>query len=141
LLNLYFNAIEAMPDGGTLTVRVWKHQAAEEAAEEAGAGPDAGLADEQRGHEEHGEVRIAVIDTGLGIAPDHRTQIFRPFFTTKKQRGMGLGLFICNSIMRAHAGYISIDSTPGQGSTVLLHFPIDTPIDTPIIEGPHDSHT
>lgn len=111
LLNIYFNAIEAMPEGGTLTVRVDKHQQL--------ALPD--------GQEEPSEVQIAVIDTGIGIAADHRPQIFRPFFTTKQQRGMGLGLSICEAIMRAHGGRISIDSTPGQGTTVLLQLPLEVP--------------
>lgn len=129
LLNIYFNAIEAMPAGGTLTVRVWKHPAAEEAAGEGG-------------YEEQSEVRIAVTDTGIGITPDHRAQIFRPFFTTKKQRGMGLGLSICDSIMRAHSGRISIDSTPGQGTTVLLHSPMDVPtVENSIVENSHDNNT
>ena len=139
LLNIFFNAIEAMPDGGTLTVRVWKHQPTEAAPGEAGeAGPKPVRLETHGGNdEEQSEVRIAMTDTGVGISSDHRPQIFRPFFTTKKQRGMGLGLSICDSIMRAHGGRISIDSTPGQGSTVLLHFPMDVPI----AESSHDNNT
>lgn len=137
LLNIYFNAVEAMPDGGTLSVCIWKHRPAGEATREASAGPELGLPDEPTRPQEQSEVRIAVTDTGIGIAPDDHTQILRPFFTTKKQRGMGLGLSICDSIMRAHSGRISIDSTPGQGSTVLLHLPLDPPV----LEKSHDNTT
>ena len=105
LLNIYFNAIEAMPDGGRLSVQVRQHRAAEA----------------------QNEMQIVVTDTGGGIAPEHQAKIFRPFFTTKKQRGMGLGLSICDSIIRAHGGRISVVSSVGQGTTVVVHLPLDAP--------------
>jgi signal transduction histidine kinase len=51
-------------------------------------------------------------------------KIFRSFFTTKKKKGMGLGLSICESIMRAHGGQITVASTLGQGTTFSLHLPV-----------------
>jgi PAS domain S-box-containing protein len=98
LLNLYFNAVEAMPEGGALTVR-------------ATARPP------------H-EVVIAVADTGQGIAPEDLPKIFRPFFSKKKTKGMGLGLSICEAIMKAHGGAIEVKSTPGRGTTFYLRVPL-----------------
>ena len=108
LLNLFFNALEAMPDGGTLTVRV--------------------LVDpntlQTRDKLDFKEVAIMVTDTGTGVAADHLGQIFRPFFTTKTKEGMGLGLSICESIMTAHGGRITVDSRRGGGTTFSLFFPV-----------------
>jgi PAS domain S-box-containing protein len=106
LLNLYFNAIEAMPNGGTLTVEL---RTSIPAREDSPASA---------------EVTIAVRDTGQGIAPADMRKIFHSFFTTKKERGMGLGLSICESILRAHGGKITVASTPGQGTTFVLHLPL-----------------
>jgi PAS domain S-box-containing protein len=103
LINLFFNAAEAMPGGGTLTVRaaaVFPDQATEE------------------------KLLIAVSDTGIGIEPEAMANIFRPFFTTKKKKGMGLGLSICERIIKAHGGEIKVESTCGSGTTFYLHFPL-----------------
>ncbi|HKA34639.1 MAG TPA: ATP-binding protein [Candidatus Binatia bacterium] len=97
LINLMFNACEAMPGGGEITVR--------------GA----------RGHAD--TVVISVSDTGVGIPETALPNIFRPFFTTKQKRGMGLGLSICERIVRAHGGRIAVDTAPGCGTTFQLHFP------------------
>jgi len=67
---------------------------------------------------------IAVSDTGIGIGPESVRNIFRPFFTTKKKKGMGLGLSICERIMKIHGGRISVESTRGVGTTFYLHFPL-----------------
>ncbi|HEX9443488.1 MAG TPA: GAF domain-containing protein, partial [Candidatus Binatia bacterium] len=96
LINLLFNAAEAMPDGGTLRIR-------------------AAL--------EEGELAIAVSDTGTGISADALPNIFRPFFTTKKKKGMGLGLSICERIVRTHGGHIIVESAEGKGATFYLRFP------------------
>ncbi|MGE0824531.1 MAG: ATP-binding protein [Candidatus Binatia bacterium] len=110
LLNLYFNAIEAMPDGGTLTIQVRSTLIAHDF--------------KNRDHDASAaEMTIAVSDTGQGIAPADIPKIFHSFFTTKKQRGMGLGLSICQSIIRAHNGRITVQSTPGHGTTFILHLP------------------
>jgi signal transduction histidine kinase len=67
---------------------------------------------------------IAVSDTGAGIPKENMTKIFRPFFTTKKKKGMGLGLSICERIVEAHGGRILVESAPGKGTTFYLHFPL-----------------
>ncbi len=96
LLNLYLNAIEAMPDGGVLAVHC-----APEGSE---------------------ELVIAVSDTGRGIAPGSLGKIFDPYFTTKKT-GTGLGLAIVHKIVEAHQGNIKAESTPGGGSTFTIRIP------------------
>jgi two-component system NtrC family sensor kinase len=60
----------------------------------------------------------------VGIDPKFAPNIFRPFFSTKKKRGMGLGLSICEGIMTTHGGTISADSTLGKGTTFCLHIPL-----------------
>jgi len=100
ILNLLLNAIQAMPDGGTLTLR------AEEVA-----------VSRLRAH--RCSVRFTVADTGVGIAPEHLPKIFSPFFTTK-HRGTGLGLAITRTIVEKHSGAIRVESAPGQGSRFVL---------------------
>ncbi|HEY2990963.1 MAG TPA: ATP-binding protein, partial [Candidatus Binatia bacterium] len=108
LMNLLFNAAEAMPDGGTVKIRA---AAADAEAREARAAPGR-------------ELTLSVSDSGVGIAAENRVNIFRPFFTTKKKKGMGLGLSICERIVEAHGGRITVDSEPGKGATFHLHFPL-----------------
>jgi signal transduction histidine kinase len=110
LINLAFNAAEAMPNGGTLTFR-----AAMKFLEPAKDGQECGP--------NNRELTITVSDTGVGIDPDKLSSIFRPFFTTKKRKGMGLGLSICERIVKSHRGRITTESTPGKGTTFYLHFP------------------
>jgi two-component system sensor kinase FixL len=95
LLNLIFNGIDAMPDGGTLTVRTL-------------AGPEA--------------VTVEVQDTGAGISEETRARLFDAFFTTKPS-GTGLGLSICAHIVAQHGGHIDVESTPGQGSIFRVILP------------------
>lgn len=104
LINLVFNAAEAMPAGGTLAIRA-----------AAGAAGSA---------EGRNELVVAVSDTGTGINPDSMDRIFRPFFTTKKKRGTGLGLSVCDRIMKAHGGTVSVESKQGVGTTFYLRFPL-----------------
>jgi two-component system sensor histidine kinase HydH len=96
LLNLYLNAIQAMDKGGTLGVRC--------------------RSDGVR------QLEIAVSDTGQGIAPADRQQIFNPYFTTKP-KGTGLGLAIVHKIVEAHEGRLQVESTAGQGSRFTLRLP------------------
>jgi signal transduction histidine kinase len=98
LINLFFNAVDAMPAGGTLRVRA--------------------------GAEGAGDLTITVVDTGQGIDPEILPHIFRPFFTTKKKRGTGLGLSVCDRIIKAHGGSITVESRQGRGTTFSLHFPL-----------------
>jgi two-component system sensor histidine kinase FlrB len=102
LLNLVLNAVQAMPQGGELTVTVSQQ-----------TNPEAGRA----------WVRIAVRDTGGGIDPANLSRIFDPFFTTREE-GTGLGLAIVHGIVDAHKGRVEVDSHPGEGSTFTIILPL-----------------
>ena len=102
LLNLVFNAIEAMPDGGCLTVR----------GEPADGGD---------------RVCLEIEDTGLGIPPEVMPRIFEPFFTTKGEGyGVGLGLSMVHGIIRQHQGSITVDSQAGRGTVFRVVLPTAT---------------
>jgi signal transduction histidine kinase len=101
LTNLLLNAIDAMPDGGSLTVRTRR-------------------VDEN--------VVIAVADTGTGLTEEERSRLFTPYYTTK-QHGTGLGLAIVQSVVADHNGTIRVDSTPGGGTTFRIELPPARPGD------------
>ncbi|MFT3868640.1 MAG: PAS domain S-box protein [Nibricoccus sp.] len=104
------NAVEAMPAGGTLTLRTTEVQQA--AFTPAGMG------------EQKNFLRISVEDTGAGMDADTRSRMFEPFFSRgKKADSAGVGLAVVYGIMRAHGGSIEVDSAPGQGTRVHLLFP------------------
>jgi two-component system cell cycle sensor histidine kinase/response regulator CckA len=107
IANLVINAREAMPSGGTITIK------AENIADGPSRPPllDAG-----------NYVRVTVSDQGTGIAKDHLEKIFDPFFTTKKQ-GSGLGLTNTFSIIKSHKGNISVDSEEGAGTIFTFYLP------------------
>ena len=70
-------------------------------------------------------VEIRVSDDGMGISPDHITQIMDPFFTTKRERGgTGLGLSVSSSIIKEHKGTMVFESQPGIGTTVTIRIPV-----------------
>ncbi len=101
LLNLISNAMDALPGGGRIEV---------ETAMDRSESPPI--------------VILHVRDDGVGISPEHLSHIFDPFFTTKGAgRGTGLGLSICKDIVSQHQGEISIESVPGEGSTITLRLP------------------
>lgn len=105
LVNLIQNAIDAMPAGGQLTI-----------ATGTAAPPDAPLAG----------VTIDVIDTGAGIPADAQSKMFDLFFTTKPQgRGTGMGLSICQEIVKMHGGRILVTSEVGQGTCMRVLLPVD----------------
>jgi PAS domain S-box-containing protein len=104
LINLVFNALDAMPAGGTISLSV---------------------------HTEHGSVMIDVQDSGLGMSPEVQRRVFEPFFTTKGENGTGLGLAMVFGIIRNHNGQITVTSTPGLGTTMRLVLPTGSPADVP----------
>jgi CheY-like chemotaxis protein len=109
-LNLAVNARDAMPHGGTLTIRTENVPAS---ARPPGDGPPSGDA-----------VLLSVSDQGTGMTPDVQERIFEPFFTTKAPgEGTGLGLAIVYGIVGQAGGTIGVDSAPGQGTTFRLLFP------------------
>ncbi len=100
VIALATNAIDAMPDGGTLTLRAIPR------------GP---------------RVLIEVSDTGIGIPPENMTKIFDPFFTTKDVgRGTGLGLAVCYGILSEHGGRLDVRSYVGVGTTFTITLPIES---------------
>jgi len=68
-------------------------------------------------------VQVSVSDSGAGLAPEVRAQLFQPFVTTKQQ-GMGLGLSICRTIIEAHGGKIWVDERPGGGTIFRFTLPV-----------------
>ncbi|MEW6350507.1 MAG: ATP-binding protein [Thermodesulfobacteriota bacterium] len=100
-LNLFTNASDAMPSGGTLTIRCGVVEKVEL------------------------EVLIEISDTGIGIAPEHLAKVLEPFFTTKPEgKGTGLGLPICKRIVKDHGGSMEITSEVGKGTTVSIVLPV-----------------
>jgi signal transduction histidine kinase len=102
LLNLVVNAIEAMPEGGTLRLET------ETKASNNGSGE---------------EVEIRIADTGKGIPEHLREKIFKLYFTTK-QRGSGIGLALTFRMVQLHGGKIDYVSAPGSGTTFSVRFPL-----------------
>jgi two-component system cell cycle sensor histidine kinase/response regulator CckA len=100
MMNLCTNAREAMPDGGTLTIRA--HNATSDG---------------------HPYVLLEVADTGVGFPPELSEKIFEPFFTTKSV-GHGLGLSTVHSIVKSHGGFVKAESQPGKGAKVLVYLPV-----------------
>ncbi len=126
LINLAVNARDAMPDGGVLILRT-------------------GHLTLYRGRTTGSEtippgryVTVEVADTGTGIAADVLPRIFDPFFTTKREQGgNGLGLSTVQGIIRQSEGYLTVDSSPGQGTRFRLHFPRwDGAVDAPVATAP-----
>jgi CheY-like chemotaxis protein len=106
--NLVLNAVQAMPGGGTVTVRAANSRIA---AGEVGTLPAGNY------------VRISVADTGTGIAAEHLSKIFDPYFSTKAE-GSGLGLTAVYSIVRKHEGHIAVETIPGRGTTFHVWLPV-----------------
>ena len=97
-LNIFLNAIQAMPDGGILTVKSYV---------------------------ENNSIRIDISDTGVGISEENMQKIFDPFFTTKKVgEGTGLGLSVSYGIIKQHHGQILVDSKLGSGSLFTIKLPV-----------------
>ena len=95
LMNFISNAFEALPENGSLDVAI---------------------------REEGAYASVALADNGVGMDEETRRSIFNPFFTTK-DKGVGLGLFIAHNIVKAHDGYIEVESAEGKGSTFTVYLP------------------
>jgi len=105
-LNLITNALDAMPNGGILTIQTQKTSSPSSPENEKW-------------------LEISIADTGVGISEEARKRIFDPFFTTKKMgEGMGLGLSICEKIVKDHSGNLEVKSEVGKGSTFFVHLPV-----------------
>jgi len=104
LTNLIFNAVDAMPEGGTLTVRTR-------------ATPGDGVSQ---------MVRIEVADSGIGMDEETRRRCLEPFFTTKGERGTGLGLAMVYGMIQRHSAHFEIESAVGKGTTMQIGFPAYT---------------
>ena len=106
LTNLVLNAVDAMPEGGTLALR--------------------SRADAQRA--QGVQVLVEICDSGVGMNAAVRSHCLEPFFTTKGERGTGLGLAMVYGMVQRHSGELEIDSEPGAGTTVRLIFPVTTSV-------------
>jgi signal transduction histidine kinase/CheY-like chemotaxis protein len=100
MINVLLNAVQAMPDGGTLSVRTFVK-------------------------DEHAWAEVC--DTGIGMTDDVRRRLFEPYFTTKRSAGSGLGMSTVAAIVQRHGGVIEVDSRPGHGATVTIGFPLARP--------------
>lgn len=96
MVNVIYNAIDAMPDGGQIQLSA---------------------------HETNGQVVMSIADSGLGMRPEVKSRLFDPFFTTKGKAGTGMGLAVSFGIIRRHDGSIEVDSEPGRGTTFRISLP------------------
>jgi signal transduction histidine kinase len=101
LTNLIFNAVDAIPGEGTITLRT---------------------------RQQDGDGIVEVIDTGIGMSAEVRQRCLEPFFTTKGKQGTGLGLAMVFGIIKRHQGTLELDSEPGKGTTVRIRLPACTPL-------------
>jgi len=96
--NLILNAVQAMPEGGSLTLRT---------------------------SADNSQLKVEVQDTGCGISPENIRKLFTPFFTTKgKGKGVGLGLAVAYGIIQRHQGRIEVQSKEGEGTTFTIYLPL-----------------
>lgn len=108
LINLIFNAVDAMPEGGVLTVRTRAAPLSSQSAEP--------------------HVSVDVEDTGIGMDEETRRHCLEPFFTTKGERGTGLGLAMVYGMAQRHSAEVALESELGKGATVSLRFPVPSAV-------------
>jgi signal transduction histidine kinase len=117
------NAIQAMPEGGEIRVSMGPRR--KRLVERSALGRRASdHLESARPIPEQEVIEIRVQDNGPGIPAATLARVFDPFFTTRAQ-GSGLGLSICQTIVREHGGVIAIESTVGQGTTVTIDLPVE----------------
>ena len=112
--NVLVNAMEAMPQGGTITIQA-ENQVIENKDKDSPLPLNEGK-----------YVRISIKDEGRGIPEEHLGRIFDPYFSTKErgvQKGMGLGLTTAYAVVEKHGGHIMVNSTTGVGTTVTIYLP------------------
>src|SRR5256886_772657 len=118
LTNLIFNAVDAMPDGGPLTLR-----------------PRLLSSGSRGGDDAARQVQVEVADTGIGMAEETRRRCLEPFYTTKGERGTGLGLAMVYGMVQRHSAELDIDSAVGRGTTVRLSFAAADALAVPLAAG------
>ena len=106
-INLYLNALHAVGQGGNIKIVTSLVEDGLPAHSDAG---------------ETSWLKISFEDNGPGIRPEHIEHVFDPFFTTK-DKGVGLGLFIAHNVIKAHDGYIEVESVEGKGSSFAIYLP------------------
>jgi signal transduction histidine kinase len=110
MVNLFLNAMDAMPEGGTLSITTGQGSPTLTVSPESVSAPSV--------------ISITVGDTGTGIERNDLNKIFDPFYTTKSPgKGTGLGLSVCLSIVESFGGTLSVESTPGQGTIFTIVLP------------------
>jgi signal transduction histidine kinase len=97
LINIIFNAVDAMPEGGKISIKAWRNDK---------------------------QVVISIADTGVGMSDETKGKVFDPFFTTKGPSGVGLGLSMAYGIITRHGGDISVESSLGKGTTFYVKLPL-----------------
>jgi PAS domain S-box-containing protein len=103
LVNLIFNAVEAMPNGGEISIKT--------------------------GIEEDNSLYLSVADDGVGMSQEVKEKIFDPFFTTKGVKGVGLGMSVVHGILKSHRAQIDIHTAPGKGTEFIIRFPLSKKIE------------
>ena len=113
LVNLILNAIDSMPQGGTITIHT---------------------------HADKEQIHLAVTDTGVGMTEEVREHCLEPFFTTKGEQGTGLGLSMVHGVATRHDGTVQIQTQPGHGTTATLHLPVAN-CAVSLVTVPDEAHT
>ncbi len=112
-LNIFINARDAMPGGGTVTIETSNHTAAEEQT-----------GNETNGNGQKKYIAVRISDTGTGMSHDVQQRIFEPFFTTKEQgKGTGLGLSVVYGVVKSHDGYLTVRSEINRGTIFTVFLP------------------